>query len=972
MYHSIKVTFLLLAMILLGIITAAQNTAEDSLRLLLPEADESKKIELYIELSGQLLNNDTQKSLNYAGKALDLAKKQQKKIQLAKAQNLIAKGYHQQLRYQAALEYYGKALESYPAGKYITEKAEILKHKADAHKSLSEFDKAEENYKKSLQIALDLQDSLQAIQLYNRLGIIYRLTNRFEESLSNHQSAIFYAKSLKKDDQMAESYNYKGSLYWNNSQLDSALKYYRKGLEIYRRIDEMKGEAHILNNIGLVLRDQGDYSKAIEYHKKSLSIQESVKNKQGEAQTLNYIGSSYLRINSFDKALEFYQSSLRIRQEINQLPEVGKSLNNIALVHLKKQDYARADSMSKEALKIFKRIGNKQLVANTFNTLGNIQLKLKNFESALNYYLQALQIRKEIGDKTEIAGSLNNIGIIYDNIGSYEKALDFYLKSLSYKKEIGDIRELAFSYQLTGNTHLKAGNYDEALNYYKDALKYRKEIGDQTDIARSLRSISVVHSNRGESKKALKNFQDAIALYTSLHDSLGLSHTYNEMGNHYLAVNKHNSALDCFQRAKEYLANNRSPFLDALLTRKIGEIQIFHGNPKEGLKNIKSSVAAGKNLSNLEMLKQAYNALYRYYKELNTDSALVYFMQYTSVKDSLEKQFNNQRLLEIQMNYELERSQEELEKAEDINQKLSDQTKEKDLQLHKQKIIRNLLLIIIILILSLVFLFYIQVKQRKKTNLLLQDKYDEIERSNKLLSESEKDLKKLNATKDKFFSIMAHDLKNPFNALHGLTGHIAGNFETLDREELKESISIIHDSAEELMDLLENLLHWSRSQRGKMLFKPTRIDLQEIIKKNISLQKMNAEKKNISIDNKVPEPCPITADEDMLTAIIRNLLSNAIKFSYPNSTVTLDFAEKDESFMMRVIDRGMGMTQETMNKLFRLDVHYSTKGTSEEQGTGLGLILCHEFVEKHGGKIDVESKLGEGSTFTITIPKKQL
>src|SRR6056297_1385629 len=249
MYHSKKITLLLLVIILFGIKTTAQNTIEDSLRALLPEAEDNQKISLYIELSEQLLTDDTQKSLNYAGKALELANKLQKKIQLAKAQSLIATGYHQQLRYQAAIEYYGKALSNYPFSKYKKEATNLLKQKADAHKSLSEFDKAEENYKKSLQLALELQDSIQTIQLYNRLGIIYRLTNRFEQSLSNHQMAISYAQNLKGKKHLAESYNYTGSLYWNNSQLDSALRYYRKGLNIFRKIDDKKGEAHILNNI---------------------------------------------------------------------------------------------------------------------------------------------------------------------------------------------------------------------------------------------------------------------------------------------------------------------------------------------------------------------------------------------------------------------------------------------------------------------------------------------------------------------------------------------------------------------------------------------------------------------------------------------------------------------------------------------------------------------------------------------------
>ncbi|HSH50331.1 MAG TPA: HAMP domain-containing sensor histidine kinase, partial [Bacteroidales bacterium] len=242
---------------------------------------------------------------------------------------------------------------------------------------------------------------------------------------------------------------------------------------------------------------------------------------------------------------------------------------------------------------------------------------------------------------------------------------------------------------------------------------------------------------------------------------------------------------------------------------------------------------------------------------------------------------------------------------------------------------------------------------------------------NQRLKESEESLKILNATKDKFFSIIAHDIRNPFNAVYGLTQYLSQSFDVLSKKELEKPIELIYQSADELLELLDNLLHWSRTQRGKMEFCPKKLDLHEMVNKNINLLKMNADKKNIEVISDINPKTIISADYDMLTTVFRNLLSNAIKFSYENSRVFIKSEESNNEITISVIDQGVGISKENIQKLFRIDIHYSTTGTSEEQGSGLGLILCREFVQKHGGKIWVESEENKGSTFKFTLPKKQ-
>lgn len=231
------------------------------------------------------------------------------------------------------------------------------------------------------------------------------------------------------------------------------------------------------------------------------------------------------------------------------------------------------------------------------------------------------------------------------------------------------------------------------------------------------------------------------------------------------------------------------------------------------------------------------------------------------------------------------------------------------------------------------------------------------------------ELNELNKTKDKFFSIIAHDLKNPFVTLLGFSEILLSDFKELQSNEVLYYINEMKNSADLSFNLLQNLLQWSRSQTGRIEFFPRKIELLEIVDQNISLLKASSERKGISLVNSIKEGVVITADGDMLNTIIRNLLTNALKFTNKEGRVTIAAEHKDSFVEISVSDTGVGMDQETVNKLFRLDVSHSSFGTDNESGTGLGLILCKEFVEKHKGKIWVSSQLSLGTTFTFSLPK---
>ena len=238
---------------------------------------------------------------------------------------------------------------------------------------------------------------------------------------------------------------------------------------------------------------------------------------------------------------------------------------------------------------------------------------------------------------------------------------------------------------------------------------------------------------------------------------------------------------------------------------------------------------------------------------------------------------------------------------------------------------------------------------------------EQIRKQNKALFES-------NAEKDKFFSIIAHDLKNPFNSILGFSNLIIEQLKVKNYNSIDTYAKIINQSTNSALDLLMNLMDWTRAHTGRMEFIPGNIDLNKFIIETEYLFAATLKQKNISLKNDIPENTVVYADENMIRTILRNLISNAIKFTHTEGQIAIEVLKNQQECLISVKDNGVGITRESLDSLFRIDQNKSTKGTQNETGTGLGLILCKELIEKHNGKIWVESEPGKGSTFYFSIP----
>ena len=237
------------------------------------------------------------------------------------------------------------------------------------------------------------------------------------------------------------------------------------------------------------------------------------------------------------------------------------------------------------------------------------------------------------------------------------------------------------------------------------------------------------------------------------------------------------------------------------------------------------------------------------------------------------------------------------------------------------------------------------------------------------IKDNEQRLIELNATKDKFFSIIAHDLKSPFSSIVGFSELLVEGIGEKNYEKITEYADFILAASKSAMDLITNLVTWAQSQSGRLEYKPEYVDVAVLVSEALQLLSCIAEHKSVVVSNEIAAPTMVYADRAMLSTVLRNLISNALKFTDTRGGVTISSHGGNNGMLtVRISDQGVGISEERMDKLFNITQNYSTLGTHNEKGTGLGLILCKEFVERNGGSIWAESRLGAGSTFSFTLP----
>jgi signal transduction histidine kinase len=367
------------------------------------------------------------------------------------------------------------------------------------------------------------------------------------------------------------------------------------------------------------------------------------------------------------------------------------------------------------------------------------------------------------------------------------------------------------------------------------------------------------------------------------------------------------------------------------------------------------AVTLAKTLDSKNLLGRAYEFLSDYNAaRKNFDAAYTYLNKAKLINDSILNAETAEKVNQIQYQYEIARREAE-------NEHLVKQNLNKELQLSKKNMTLYILTGIILLIAILVLLLVSQNRIKLKAN-------HQLEAKNKLIGSQKEELIKLNASKDKFLSILAHDIKNPLSSIYGISDLLVNDYDKLSAEEKKTFTRDIHTLSTNLFEIINTLLTWSTSQSGMIAYRPKPFPIAELCSKSVHNLQTVAKQKDITLEWKANESQMVMADENMILSVLHNLLNNAIKYSYHGTKIRIEVNEVDGFAQVSVIDTGTGLSPENQAKLFRYDQHFLNKGTAGESGTGLGLILCKDFVEKNGGIIRVESIVNKGSTFIFSLP----
>ena len=627
--------------------------------------------------------------------------------------------------------------------------------------------------------------------------------------------------------------------------------------------------------------------------------------------------------------------------------------------YLQKAEKASEDSLKvrywQEALHFSEQQAYPKGRLKAAQALATYYRKQENFALAYQYYQQALLLARTLQKAPEEAENLYGLATVQAQWSNYKEALEAAYASHRLYESLQNASGRAACYSLIGLIYDEMKDFDKSLQYFSQALQIYEGLLDSTNIAVAYNNIALSYAGLSQEEKALSYLQKALQLSLRLQDYDGVGAAYNNLGDLYYGKGQYQEAIEYYQKSlKEYekidnLSGKGVNFVS------LGRVHKAQGDYENAVLFLGKAAVIFQGTGSKYQITQIYKDIFEIYKLLKKPAlALEFHELYTAFQDSLFNERISKQVKEVEARYEVAAQNKKIEQLEAAQ---------------KAKNNLNLALMVIssLAVFTLILLYYLYYN-RQKTNRLLQEKNAKIQFQNEELLLSQKNLKELIQTRDKFFSIISHDLRSPVNSLTGFLQVLIRHSEAFTKEEIVQFATKLDKSVANLKDLLENLLTWSRAQTGGIEFHPEVLDLREIAEANTELLKNSASAKLLKLQLQAEGDTRVKADKNMVLFVLRNLLANAIKFTPKNGQITIQVVPKTHYVQISVSDTGIGMSEETQQKLFRIDVSHSQKGTDNEEGTGLGLILCKEFVEKNKGEIWVESQEGKGSTFHFTLP----
>jgi len=652
-----------------------------------------------------------------------------------------------------------------------------------------------------------------------------------------------------------------------------------------------------------------------------LKLADEAGNKAEKAYALKNLGNIHYFMTNYRQSLEYFEQALFIYKQIEDKDGIASTLNNSGLILEIQGDYSGALKRYIEASTIFSKIENEKKLALSYTNIGNVYYSLGRFDKSLNYLSQALRIHEKTNDSTGLSKSFNNIGNVYLSLKDYKIALDYYHKAEFINKRQNNLLSLSTSYTNLGSALQGLGNIDEALEYNRLSIEISRRINDNAGIISSLLNIGNIYQDEGNLSQSLINYKEALRLLNNNHDS----------------------------------------YLQASVLSKMASLKIKQKDIDEAISLLNEALTFADKTKSDVLLEEIYGHLANAWNEKGDyKRAYLFLRKHKTYTDSIYNLESNERLNRLRVSFESEQTERD-------NQLLRQQNIFSQLALKRQQIIRNLLIAIsvIIIVFSTFLLSMYQSKKRK--NELLAESNQQIILQKEELNLLYKEQYKQNETKNKFFSIVAHDLKSPFQSILGFSELLSSEYEYLTETQRKEAATNILSVSNDTFRLIENLLEWGRTQTGAVRAVFRSFNVRDLVLETLPVFQSPLKKKNIQLTYDLPPLLQAWADPDMIMAVLRNLISNAIKFTPVNGNIHLSATQADDMVRLAVKDTGTGMSSEILERLFTFDPKVQRAGTMGERGTGLGLALCLEFMELNHGIIKVESELEKGSTFTMMM-----
>lgn len=589
---------------------------------------------------------------------------------------------------------------------------------------------------------------------------------------------------------------------------------------------------------------------------------------------------------------------------------LAHSASYAAGAYFSKGEYSKAIDKANYGLKLIEDVhGTLKLKADLERILGVSYGSTGNYARSLNSFVQISSIYESLGDTNGVLLSLNNIGVIHIKLEDFEEALKIFLR-LEKLATYDNPQNVTIPVNL-GFIYYELEELEKAKIYLNKALTYPGEV-DKRAYGLSNFKLGQVYIKEGNLDEAISAFHASLQVYEGMGNELEKAQSLNGLASVYIE-------LEQPEVAREYALNAFE-----ISTR-------FNALPEKST-SLKTLYEVSKAMGNFKESLQFHEEF-----KITSDS-----LQDSEVKEELGRLVAEYEFSERERSLILEQQRNDLENEANLN---------------RQKALLLGSIIVILSSIIIIVLMYRSFRQRQKSNMLLARKNQEIEKQAAHLKES-------NEIKDRLFSIIAHDLRGPLGSLHAVITLIEMN--VASRESLERIIPEVAERFKYTSTLLNNLLHWSQSQMDGYRVIVETFNISQLICEKRTLLKSKLEEKNITFEFSEEEYI-VRADRNMIDLVVQNLISNAIKYSNQNGNISVKVFGKDGKACIAIADNGIGIQKDKLEELFS-NRFYTTEGTNNEKGTGLGLMLCKEFVERNGGRIWVESIPDLGSTFYFTLP----